>query len=134
VLVVDDESPIAALITEVLRTQGAKVSLKTSATEALAQLRQIEENSTEEKGTEKKGTEEGKQHDKFDLIISDQIMPSMSGLELAEQVMKINPALPFILCSGSIIKQADSPANVMKILQKPINNQHLLDNVTGIFT
>jgi CheY-like chemotaxis protein len=51
---VDDESPIAALITEVLRTQGAKVSLKTSATEALAQLRQIEENSTEEKGTEKK--------------------------------------------------------------------------------
>jgi CheY-like chemotaxis protein len=54
VLVVDDESPIAALITEVLRTQGAKVSLKTSATEALAQLRQIEEKGTEKKVLKKR--------------------------------------------------------------------------------
>lgn len=134
VLVVDDESSVAALIREVLRTQGANVSLKTSAIEALAQLREIEENAIEERGVKASEIEGANKHDKFDLIISDQIMPSMSGIELAAQVMKINPTLPFILCSGSIIKQEDCPANVERILQKPINNQHLLEVVAGIFT
>ena len=104
----DDESSIATLISEVLRAKGAVASLKTSAIEALTQPREIEESN---------------QHNKYDLIISDQIMPSMTGLELATQVMKINPALPFALCSGSIIGLENCPANVARVLQQPINNQ-----------
>lgn len=36
----------------------------------------------------------------FDLVITDQIMPRMSGLELAAELMEVRPDLPVILCTG----------------------------------
>ncbi|MCF3650690.1 response regulator [Synoicihabitans lomoniglobus] len=36
----------------------------------------------------------------FDLIISDQTMPGLTGLELLDNVRKIHPDLPFILSTG----------------------------------
>ncbi len=36
----------------------------------------------------------------FDVVITDQIMPRMSGLELAEAIEKMRPDLPIILCTG----------------------------------
>lgn len=36
----------------------------------------------------------------FDLVITDQTMPKMSGVELAKELLSIRPELPVILCSG----------------------------------
>ena len=36
----------------------------------------------------------------FDLVVTDQTMPRMSGLELASELAKIRPDLPVILCTG----------------------------------
>jgi PAS domain S-box-containing protein len=36
----------------------------------------------------------------FDLIITDQSMPRMTGLELAREVLRIRPELPIVLCTG----------------------------------
>ncbi|HPF05321.1 MAG TPA: response regulator, partial [Spirochaetota bacterium] len=36
----------------------------------------------------------------FDLIITDQVMPGMSGLELTREIKKIRPEIPVILCTG----------------------------------
>ncbi len=36
----------------------------------------------------------------FDLVITDYTMPHMTGLELANELLKIQPNLPVILCSG----------------------------------
>jgi PAS domain S-box-containing protein len=44
------------------------------------------------------------QHD-FDLVITDQVMPNMTGAELAQQVNELFPALPIVICSAF----ADSP-------------------------
>jgi len=36
----------------------------------------------------------------FDMLITDQTMPNMSGGELAAEVLKIRPGLPVIICTG----------------------------------
>jgi len=36
----------------------------------------------------------------FDLVITDQIMPRMPGIELASELAKIRPEVPIILCTG----------------------------------
>ena len=36
----------------------------------------------------------------FDLVITDKNMPDMTGFELAEKILKIQPGQPVILCSG----------------------------------
>ena len=40
------------------------------------------------------------QPDAFDLVITDQTMPGMTGIDLARSLMQIRPGIPIILCSG----------------------------------
>ena len=40
------------------------------------------------------------QPDEFDLVITDQTMPHMQGKELAQELMRIRPDIPIILCTG----------------------------------
>jgi CheY-like chemotaxis protein len=37
---------------------------------------------------------------KFDLLITDQTMPGITGSDLAQQILKIRPGMPIILCTG----------------------------------
>jgi YesN/AraC family two-component response regulator len=36
----------------------------------------------------------------FDLVITDQTMPNMTGLDLARRMLQIRPDMPIILCTG----------------------------------
>lgn len=36
----------------------------------------------------------------FDLVVTDYAMPDMTGLELAAELLKINPHIRIIMCSG----------------------------------
>jgi PAS domain S-box-containing protein len=36
----------------------------------------------------------------FDLVLTDQSMPGMSGLELASELVKLRPDIPILLCTG----------------------------------
>jgi PAS domain S-box-containing protein len=62
------------------------------------------------------------QPDRFDLVITDQTMPKMTGLELSRKLRAIRPHLPIIICTGfsEIIsgKTADQ-IGVSHILYKP---------------
>ncbi|MBF0395364.1 MAG: response regulator, partial [Desulfobacterales bacterium] len=65
---------------------------------------------------------------KFDLIIIDQSMPKMTGLQLAKEIMEINIEIPIILCTGFSEKISDNMAKIMgikKIVKKPINKNEL---------
>ncbi len=69
---------------------------------------------------------------RFDLIITDQTMPGLTGLELAEIVLKTRPELPIILCSGYnlvVNEQNDDLQGISVYMQKPLNLDDLARQV-----
>lgn len=64
----------------------------------------------------------------FDLVITDQTMPSMSGVELATVLLKIRPELPVILATGysTVINPEKAKAmGIREFLFKPSTAQSL---------
>jgi len=58
----------------------------------------------------------------FDLVITDQTMPKMSGLEMASALAKIRPDLPVILCTGFSEKVDEGTVGrhgIREIVMKP---------------
>ena len=59
----------------------------------------------------------------FDLVITDQVMPQMTGLELAEAIKTEWSTLPVILATG--FAEAPSPAHKFAKLAKPFTQAEL---------
>ncbi|MCJ7420765.1 response regulator [Sphingomicrobium astaxanthinifaciens] len=78
VLAVDDDALVLMGTEGMLEDLGLEVTVASSATEALALLAKTE----------------------FDLLLTDQAMPGMTGTELAERVRADHPDLPIILNTG----------------------------------
>ena len=60
---------------------------------------------------------------RFDLVITDQTMPEMTGLALAREVARLRPGLPVILCTGyaeDLSPQELREAGVARLLRKPV--------------
>ena len=60
---------------------------------------------------------------RFDLVITDQTMPQLTGLALAREVSQLRPGLPVILCTGyaeDLSQQDLRDARVAALLRKPI--------------
>jgi len=103
VLVVDDEPELVEILYQMLKSLGYQVAGATSGPEALA----IFNNSTEP----------------FDLLLTDQIMPQMTGLELAGKLRAARPDLPVVLISGFSEALTPEMAEAMQIktcLYKPV--------------
>lgn len=61
--------------------------------------------------------------DYFDLLITDQTMPEMNGIDLAKAVLQINPKFPIILLSGfsSVVSEEKATGvGIKKFIYKPI--------------
>ena len=80
ILFVDDEESLVEVGEEILAELGYEVMSQTSSAEALALLRD--------------------DPSRFDVVITDQTMPELTGLELAKEILAIRPDLPVILCTG----------------------------------
>jgi CheY-like chemotaxis protein len=67
---------------------------------------------------------------KFDLLITDQVMPRMRGHELATHVHKIRKDLPVIICSGSeeaIRELQKHQVDIHDYIHKPFSKDQLMD-------
>lgn len=76
----------------------------------------------------------GAQHH-FDLIITDQTMPDMSGFDLSKELLKIYPKIPIILITGYSTTETDIDileSGIMKILKKPVDIENLLVEIRKI--
>ncbi|WP_322785973.1 hybrid sensor histidine kinase/response regulator [Pseudodesulfovibrio piezophilus] len=80
ILFVDDEKPLTDIGREMLVACGFEVVTRTSSIEALEAFRH--------------------RAGEYDLVITDQTMPNMNGMELAREILKIRPDMPIILCTG----------------------------------
>ncbi len=68
----------------------------------------------------------------FDLLITDQTMPDMTGLELARQVASIKPGLPAVLCTGysaALAEETPRPGNIRVVASKPFTTNELAQYV-----
>ncbi|WP_290652839.1 PAS domain S-box protein [Aquisalimonas sp.] len=107
ILVVDDQASVRAFMAELLGTRGFRVSLAASAEEALGQLalRSV------------------------DLVISDQSMPEVTGLALAETLHARYPQLPVLLYSGhpdTLPARRITGTAIHAVLTKPIEVDALM--------
>ena len=62
--------------------------------------------------------------DQFDLVMSDQTMPKMTGAELAAELLNIRPDIPIIITTGfsEVLTPASAKAlGVEQVLQKPFS-------------
>ncbi len=80
VLFIDDEEILANMGRDILERLGYNVTVRSSSLEAL----QTFQNTPNE----------------FDIVITDQTMPDMTGSDLARRMMQIRPDIPIILCTG----------------------------------
>ena len=63
-------------------------------------------------------------------MITDQAMPGMTGLELAQAVKRQRPELPIILASG-YAEHAGPPEPDLASLAKPFNEAQLAEAISG---
>jgi CheY-like chemotaxis protein len=80
ILLVDDEEDLIYAGEKALRRLGYEVFASSSSLEALELFRA--------------------QPERFDLVITDQNMPKMTGAEMAREMLLIRPGIPILLCTG----------------------------------
>ena len=73
---------------------------------------------------------------RFDLVITDSIMPGMTGVTLAHELQRLRPNIPIILCSGSheSLDCTHTPApGIAAILPKPWSPQELAHTIQRVY-
>ncbi|MEE4299650.1 MAG: response regulator [Pseudomonadales bacterium] len=110
VVVVDDEASVANFLRELLEHAGHRTTVFNDPETALGWL---EQHITD-----------------VDLVISDQTMPRMTGLQLAEKLSRLRRELPVILCTG-YGHEAASPGRpgIAAVLPKPFEIREMLTTV-----
>lgn len=106
ILIVDDEELLTSVEAVFLQKLGYTVTVRNDGFEAWELFQ--------------------KKPDEFDLVITDQTMPHLTGLELAKQMLSIRPELPIILCTG-FSSQVDAEKakehGIKEFMCKPLLNQ-----------
>jgi CheY-like chemotaxis protein len=115
VFVVDDEHVIATTLATILKQSGFEATPFTNPLEALDSARSQAPN----------------------LLISDVVMPQMSGIELAIQVKQIRPGCKVLLFSGQaattdLLQVARQQGHDFQLLSKPIHPTDLLRSIRDL--
>ena len=108
VLVVDDEEALLAVTSELLARLGYQPAAFSDGHAALAQFEAAPE--------------------RFDAVITDEVMPGLTGTELAHLLRRRRDDLPILLVSGYIgpmMSERAALAGVAEILKKPVHSREL---------
>jgi signal transduction histidine kinase/ActR/RegA family two-component response regulator len=112
VLLVDDEETVVDMGGEVLTGLGYQVVSRTNAREALALVRLDPM--------------------QLDLVITDQTMPGLTGIELAKEILALRADLPIILCTGfSHLVDADTAkaVGIRAFAMKPLTKREIAKTI-----
>lgn len=107
ILVVDDEEDVRRALVRVLRREGYEIVAASSGPEGLARL----------------------QRSSFDIIVTDQMMPEMTGLEFLVEAKRVQPSAIRIILTGyadfEVVKAAINDAEIYRFLTKPWDDDDL---------
>ena len=110
VLVVEDEDGVRDLVVRILEEHGYAVS---AAVDGQSALQEVE-------------------HKRFDLLLTDVIMPNMPGPALAELIHQSQPRLPVLFMSGytqGLLGAEHGVDHDIELIQKPFTADELLDRI-----
>lgn len=115
VLVVDDEMLIASTIAAILNENGFEAQAAFSGEEALSTARTF----------------------RPDILLTDVLMPKMSGVELGMQLSKELPEARILLFSGQaatmdLMRKAEADGYYFELFPKPIHPEELLTRLRGL--
>lgn len=113
ILVVDDEAPVREIIGETLRNVGMKVDVVGNCEDAITKIKDND----------------------YDLVLSDVVMPSMSGAELYKKAREIKKDIDFLFLSGYPVDFINQNYDIElnKIIMKPISPKALYDKIAKWF-
>jgi NO-binding membrane sensor protein with MHYT domain/signal transduction histidine kinase/ActR/RegA family two-component response regulator len=103
VMIIDDQRSLVALAEETLAALGYEPAGFDSSVAALQAFRA--------------------EPQRFDLVLTDETMPDMSGVELAREIRRVRPELPIVLMSGYSGAQLTARARAAgagEVLRKPL--------------
>ncbi|MDM8556083.1 response regulator [Desulfococcaceae bacterium HSG7] len=112
ILIIDDEPVITKVGRILLKQLGYHV---TTMTDSIAALEKF-----------------GQQPKEYDLVITDLSMPKLNGDRLAQQLIRIRPDIPIILCTGhdkQIWKEKAHAIGIHKMLMKPFSRIELAETI-----
>ena len=112
ILLVDDERSVVNYLTEVLTGAGCRVTATPDSREALARFT--------------------KDPSGFDLVVTDQTMPGITGDALIAAILSIRADIPIVLCTGHSETMEEGRAKALGIgafLFKPVETGQLLDTL-----
>lgn len=108
VMLVDDEELVASCAQEMARSLGYEVTAFTNPREALAHLNE--------------------HPDEYDVLVTDQTMAGLNGLQLAEAAGRVQEGLVRVIVTGYselLTRDALDRAGVRRVLQKPFTREEL---------
>jgi PAS domain S-box-containing protein len=117
VLVVDDEAALVGVTEEMLAELGYNPVGVVSSQEALQVFRDNPR--------------------RFDVVVTDEMMPELSGTQLAREIGALRPGMPVILMSGyggDDLEQRAGVAGVREILRKPLQKSVLADALARVLS
>jgi signal transduction histidine kinase/ActR/RegA family two-component response regulator len=112
ILFVDDERGIAQMAEHILESLGYRAVVVTEGAKALELFR----------------NDPGK----FDLLITDQVMPGMTGAEMFAEMRAIRPDLPAIMCTGfseQLTRTEAIALGMSEVLPKPVTRGELANAI-----
>ena len=108
ILFVDDEDILATMGKTMLERLGYHVTVRNGGLEALETFQN--------------------EPDQFDIVVTDQTMPGMTGSVLSRRILQIRPDIPIILCTGYSTIISEEKAKKMGIKEfafKPVTQKDL---------
>lgn len=115
ILVVDDEVLITSYLSDMLGDEGYEVVAFNDSLEGLDYFKNNK--------------------DKIDIVITDQTMPNLTGLELAKKLLDLGCEIPVILCSGysDFASETDNiDYGIDVFLDKPFDDGLLLQHISKL--
>ena len=115
IMVVDDEPAVAGLLEAALQQCNARVDMFLDSQKALEYFKNNKE--------------------KIDIVITDQTMPNLTGIELSEKLLAIRKDITIILCTGYSIDVNEKSAHKLGIkafMDKPVKNDNLYQIINSL--